>query len=108
MNQDLLKVNKVDNDFIISFYNTSRINSVVTDQVKEQVIKFLEIPSSRVVLNLDGISFIDTYSFNAIQELEEIASEYDSVLGFMNLSQDVKELVQLVELDSIFKEYNLN
>ena len=91
---------KVQNNSVIaSLEGTRRINRVISGMVKEEIIAFLESKGKQVILDLKGISFIDSSGFEALKAISELAQAGDRIFALANVSDEVMELVQLVELD---------
>jgi anti-anti-sigma factor len=59
----------------------------------------VEEPGISVIFNLEGIRFIDTAGFEVLKNITEHARNYGSEFKLCNLSDDVKELMTLLELE---------
>ena len=50
-----------------------------------------------------GIRFIDSMGFEVLMNIHKTSKENNSDLNFINLSEDLMELMELVELDKVFQ-----
>ena len=50
---------------ILSFENVSKLNILVAQSLKEEIAQYLNKPGKKIILNLEGIEYID-------KRLEEI------------------------------------
>lgn len=95
------------NSYIIYTLNRGkRIDILNSDIIKEMIEKDILRTDSRkkikFVINLKGIKFIDSRGFRVLLELTGISVIYNNQLYFANISDEVRELIQLLELKSIF------
>lgn len=81
---------------IASLEGTRRINSMISEMVKKEIIDFIEKSGKQVVLDLNGVSFIDSQGFSALKAIAELARVNERLFSLANLSDDVIELVDLV------------
>ena len=84
---------------IASLEGTRRINSMISEMVKKEIIDFIEKSGKQVVLDLNGISFIDSQGFSALKAIAELARANERLFSLANLSEDVIELVDLVGMN---------
>ena len=99
----MVKVNRIDNQFIVSFFNTKRFNSLIAYQVKPKISALISSPNSEVIFNFNGINFIDTVGFSILMELNEEANSQGSILSISNINEDVRELISLMKLEQTLK-----
>jgi len=85
-----------------------RIDILNSDIIKEIIEKDILRTDSRkkikFVINLKGIKFIDSHGFRVLLELTGISKIYNNQLYFANISGEVKELIQLLELKDVFSK----
>jgi len=98
----MLKIERENNRFIVSFFEINRLNTTISRIIEKQLIQLLNEKGAELVLNLHGLKFIDTSGFNTLHKLNETAYKYNSHLYLTNLSQEVKELFRLLELEDAF------
>ncbi len=89
--------------YYISFYKTSRLNSLFADPLREELYKVVSKPGREVVLSMKGISFIDSSGFEAIMAVVNRASEIGSKFRISDVSGEVYELLNLMKLKVILE-----
>jgi anti-anti-sigma factor len=97
------------NSYIIyTLKRGKRIDILNSDIIKEVIEKDILRTDSRkkikFVINLTGIKFIDSYGFRVLLELIGISKIYNNQLYFVNISDELRELIQLLELKNIFSK----
>ena len=95
----MLKIAKEGNRATIELVHSNRLNTLLSGEVKQQLQRLVEEPGSSVVFNLEGIRFIDTAGFEMLQEITSHATRYASKFKLCNVSDDVRELIILLELE---------
>lgn len=99
----MLKVQKADEEYIVSLFQVNRFNTLFSDLVKNQLEELLSNPGNTVVFNLYGIRFIDSAGFNTLKEAVLLSQKSGSEFKLCNLHEDVKELMTLVNMDNFFQ-----
>ena len=99
---DMLNFRIQDQSVIASLEGTRKINSKISEIVKKEVIDFLERSGKQVILDLKGVSFIDSQGFTALKAIAELAKANERLFSMVNLSDDVMELVEVVGMNEAF------
>jgi len=100
----MLKIERENNRFIVSFFEINRLNTTISRIIEKQLVQLLNETGAELLLDLKGIKFIDTSGFNTLHKLYEVANKYNSRLFLTNVSLEVKELFRLLELEDAFSE----
>ena len=95
----MLKIVREDNQCMVELFKVNRLNTLHSGLVKQQLQELVEEPGSSVVFNLEGIRFIDTAGFEVLKEITAHAARYRSTFKLCNVSDDVRELIILLELE---------
>ncbi|NQU81491.1 MAG: STAS domain-containing protein [Bacteroidetes bacterium] len=98
----MLKIERENNRFIVSFFEINRLNTTISRIIEKQLIQLLNENEAELLLDLKGIKFIDTSGFNTLHKLHEVANKYNSRLFLTNVSLEVKELFRLLEVENTF------
>ena len=98
----MLKIVKEGNQCRVELFQVNRLNTLFSELVKKQLEDLVEEPGTSVVFNLEGIRFIDTAGFKVLQDITERAKRSGSQFKLCNVSDDVKELIILLELEDRF------
>ncbi len=101
------------NSYIVYTINRAkRIDILNSDIIKETVEKDIARTEGRKnikhVINLSGIKFIDSYGFRVLLELIRVSEIDNNQLYFANISDEVRELIHLLELKDIFIKREIN
>lgn len=99
----MLQVEHTGNTFILSFYNTNKINVLVTKDLEKRAVEFLNQPYSTLIFNLSGIDFIDSAGFQSILSIYRQARLNNSSVKLINVSEETMEIIKLVEFDKILE-----
>ena len=99
----MLTVDHIENTYLASFYNVSRLNVLNSKEIELQLLPLISQSESNLTLNLSGIKFIDSSGFETLLSLYKVAKLNNSNLSLINLSVELVELVKLVELDRVFQ-----
>ena len=105
----MIKTRKVGSDIIISLFQLNKINILFSDLIGDQLKKLVEIPGSRILFDIQNIIFIDSAGFGMLIRIDEIARKNSSEFILCNISQEVVELFNLIDLQEslITSERNL-
>jgi anti-anti-sigma factor len=95
----MLKVAKEKDFYRVELFQVNRLNTLFTDLVREQLTELLENTGTKVIFNLKGIRFIDSEGFKMLLEITEYALQRGSEISLCNITEDVKELIILLDLE---------
>lgn len=98
----MLKIAKEENHYRVELFQVNRLNTLFSELVKQQLTELVEEPGVTVVFNLDDIRFIDSSGFDVLLEVSDRASEAGSQFKLCNITDDVRELIILMELEERF------
>jgi anti-sigma B factor antagonist len=88
---------------VLSFDNVSKLNILVAQSLKEEISQYLNKEGKNIVLILDGIEYVDSSGFGALLSILRNAKNNNSTFKICNVSQDVMELVKLLQLHNVFE-----
>jgi len=81
----MLKTEKINNIIVVRFDNTDRFNALITEPVKEEIKSFFNTTGTKLILNLEGIRYIDSSGFGVFLSIMKTAAN-------SRVSQDVLHL----------------
>lgn len=99
----MLTVDKIENKYIVSFYNVSKFNILNSKEIESKLLPLVSQEDSNLTLNFSGIRFIDSTGFEVLMNIFKTSRNNNSNLSFINLSEDLMELMELVKLDKVFQ-----
>lgn len=59
----MLETTDINDILVVKLKDSPRLNSLICEAVKEELLAFFNKPNTHVVFNLEGISFIDSSGF---------------------------------------------
>lgn len=102
----MLDIQTIKNVTVASFKNTDRFNALLADPVKEKLVEIFNKPNTKLVMNLEGISFIDSSGFGVFLALMKAANNHYGTFKICNVAREVMELFKLLQLHNVFEIYN--
>ncbi len=98
----MVKTEKINNVLVASFENMPRLNALVAEQVKEELKALFNKPNTKVVIDLQGVQFIDSSGFGVFLSVMKVAANNYGKFKICNVSHDVMELFKLLKLHNVF------
>jgi len=74
-------------------------------EVKELLAASIERKAPRILLNLAGVTYIDSSGLAVLIEALQHALGYGGKLGLFGLQQSVKHIFEIARLDQVFQIY---
>jgi anti-anti-sigma factor len=87
----------------VSIEGANKIYILNSKEIKKELKKYLSLNHTILVLNLEGIKFIDTTGFALLLDINQSYKEQGKQLVLSNVSSDVEELLELVQVTSLFE-----
>jgi anti-sigma B factor antagonist len=100
----MLTIEKRENIDFISF-STDRINALNIEEIKEKIIKVLESPNSKLLINLSGVEYIDSSGFGCFLSAMKTARNNYGTIKFCCLSPGIISVFETLYLHTIFEIY---
>lgn len=98
----MLKTEKINNHYIASFVNQKRLNIVIAKHVEKELSSIFEIPNRTLILDMEGVRFIDSEGFNVLEKVMQIATDNNGFFKLCNVSKELFELFELKETSDSF------
>ncbi len=102
----MLKVEKINNITVVRFDNIDRLNALISEPVKEDLKSFFNTPGTRLILNLEGIRYIDSSGFGVFLSILKAATNNKGSFRMCCFSPEVIELFKLLQLHNVFTLYS--
>jgi len=102
----MLKTEKINNITVVSFDDVSRLNALVSEPIKEELKAHFNKANTKLILNLEGIQFIDSSGFGVFLSVMKAANNNYGYFKICNISKEVMELFKLLQLHNVFEIYN--
>lgn len=102
----MLKTETSNGIIVVSFDNVNRFNALIAEPVKEQMKSYFVKPNTKLILNLEGIDFVDSTGFGVFLSIMKTANNNYGFFKICNISPGVMELFKLLQLHNVFEIYN--
>jgi anti-anti-sigma factor len=99
----MLKINTIGDVTEVKFDNIQKLNVLVSESVKTGLQKLFERPNAKVLINMEGIFFLDSSGFAAFLSVYKTAGKNNGQIIFCNLSNSALDLFKVLQLHTVFK-----
>ncbi len=97
----MINIEKVGNVDVVTF-TVSKINALVTDQIKEKVIKLFDQAGTRLVIDLKGVEYIDSTGFGCLLSCYRESKNNYGMMKISSPEPSVRNLFEILHLQTIF------
>lgn len=101
----MLKTEKINNIDVVTFEGVKKLNALITEEVKEELTQFFEKPNTKLILNLEGINYVDSSGFGVFLSIMKTANNNYGFFKLCHIAPEVMELFKLLQLHNIFEIY---
>lgn len=98
----MIKKRKENGELIVSLYEIKKLNTIFSERVGEELKEILKEKGTKLLFDLSGIKFIDSQGFSMLKSINELANSNSSKFILCNISPEVQELLQLLDLQDYF------
>jgi len=102
----MLETKKIKDILVVSLKETPRLNALIVEAVKEQLLELFNKPNTRVVFDLKGITYIDSSGFGVFLSAIKAANNNYGQFKICNVHPEVMELFKLLHLHHLFEIYD--
>jgi len=101
----MINTEKRDKIDIVSF-SVNKINALITDDIREEIIRLSSTSNSKIIVNLKGVEYIDSSGFSCfLSAMRSVRNNYGTI-KFANPDPRVMELFNLLHLNTVFQIYD--
>jgi anti-sigma B factor antagonist len=101
----MLKIEKINDITVVRFDNIDRFNALISEPVKEDLKSFFNSPGTKLILNLEGIKYIDSSGFGVFLSILKTSTNNKGVFRMCCFSTEVMDLFKLLQLHNVFTLY---
>jgi len=101
----MIIVEKKDKIDIVSFSVTS-INALITEQIREGILRVIDNSNSKIIIDLKGIEYIDSSGFGCFLSVMKASRSNYGILKFANPEPRVMDLFKTLHLHTVFQIYD--
>lgn len=103
----MIKVTEIENSIDhVLFEGIDKFNALISEEARVQLSKLFEVANAKVIIDLTGISYIDSSGFGCFLTTMKSARNNYGVLKLCNLAPPVKTLFSALQLHTIFEIYD--
>lgn len=98
----MIEAKKIDDILVLSFKNVNKLNILISQAVKEDLAPYINNANSKLILDLNGIEYIDSSGFGVLLSILRSSKKNNSTFKLCNISPEIMELIKLLKLQNIF------
>ena len=100
----MVVTDRTDGIEILSF-RTDRINALNVDVIRPVILKLFETPYTKVVIDMEGVSYLDSTAFAMFLHLLRVARSNYCTFRLCSLTPRARELFELLQLHQALDIY---
>jgi len=101
----MVNIEKKSNIDIITF-SVKKINALITDDIRDIIVKLFDVSNSKVVIDLKGVEYIDSSGFGCFLSVMRAARNNYGILKFVNPEPRIMDLFRTLHLHTVFNIYS--
>ncbi|MBN2480266.1 MAG: STAS domain-containing protein [Bacteroidales bacterium] len=98
----MLKSEKINNISVVRFDKIDRFNALITEPIKEEIKSYFNRPGTKLILDLEGIRYIDSSGFGVFLSILKTANSNEGRFKMCCIHPEVMELFKLLQLHNVF------
>ncbi|MGE5418925.1 MAG: STAS domain-containing protein [Chloroflexota bacterium] len=100
----MINIEKRDKIDVVSF-SVSKINALITEDLRESIGKVFDTSNSRVIIDLSGVQYIDSSGFGCFLSIMKTARNNYGILKFARPEPAIMDLFRTLHLHTVFQIY---
>jgi len=100
-----MQVTERQNEDVIIFAVDGDIDINTSPDIRKKFDKPVNAKSAKIVINLDGVSYIDSSGLATLVEMLKRTRGYGGKMRLSNLAAKVKSLFEITKLEKLFDIY---
>jgi len=92
-------------DTVLIIILSGKMNAITVAELKTLLKKSIEENSIRIVMDLDGVDFIDSSGLSSLITALKGCREKGGYLRLVNIQKQVRHVFELTMLDRVFEMY---
>lgn len=98
----LVEEQKNQGNHVFTFKDLKNIDVNAAHRIKAEIKGYMDNHNNHVIIDLDGIEFIDSTGFGALISILKTCKEKDKKLVLINVKSEILELMDLMQLLQVF------
>jgi len=87
-------------------FDVSKIDALITEELKEELVRVFGNGTSKVILNLKGVNYMDSSGFSCLLATLKTARNNYCVLKLASPEPAVKQVLETLHLHTVFEIYD--
>jgi anti-sigma B factor antagonist len=100
----MINIERRDKIDIVTF-TVKKINALVTEEIRDSILRILDNSNPQVIIDLKGVEYIDSSGFGSLLSVMKVARNNFGVLKFANPEPAVNESMEILHLYDVFQIY---
>ena len=101
----MINIEKREKIDVISFV-VNNINALITDEIRDRIMKVIDNSNSKVIIDLAGVNYIDSSGFGCFLSLMKAARSNYGTLKFARPEPKVMEIFKTLHLHTVFQIFD--
>jgi len=98
----MLKINSIGDVTEVRFDSLQKLNVLVSESVKTGLQQLFERPNAKVLINMEGVYFLDSSGFAAFLSVSKAANKNNGQIIFCNIGSSALDLFKVLQLHTVF------
>jgi anti-anti-sigma factor len=98
----MFNIEKEGNRWTVGLLHGSMSGLAIPAGVWESLQDLVDAPGINIILDLEGISYIDPEGFNILVKITENSIKIGSTVRLCNVGEELSELILIMELEGVF------
>ena len=101
----MISIEKRDKNDIVTF-SVNKINALITDEIKQEIGKLFGNGTSKIILDLRGVEYMDSSGFGCLLSILKNARNNYCMLKLANPEPAVMQVLHTLHLHTVFEIYD--
>lgn len=94
------------NTELLRFTNMDRIDSTISEELSNTILKFFDFPGAKIILDFSGISYIDSTGFGVLLKALKAARSNYGTIKLCSIKPGLMQLFITLHLHTLFEIYD--
>ncbi len=102
----MLKIDTIGDVTEVKFDNIQKLNVLISETIKTDLQKLFEKPNAKVLINMEGVHFLDSSGFATLLSVSKAAKKTEGQIIFCNIGASALDLFKVLQLHMVFNIIN--
>jgi anti-anti-sigma factor len=96
----MIKTENIDNITVVTL-DTETLNALISEQIRQEVSDLFLSGTPKLIVDLQGIKYIDSSGFGCLLGITRSAKTNYSVVRFCNVDPDIMKVLKMLHLHTV-------